>query len=254
MADKDEHRVLKGHVPQGLKFVPKILALGEFNQQFNEVPYVRVILPELIWLALLNQRLGNEQGAKVVEIVASAVKQTTGHKRTWFAAVSCCTELSDTAKQNIAQALDQNGLRKAVSGALQPFVELYPEFPGAFLVVSDPSRNDLEFLPELKKVVDNLYDTESGAAVFMCASAVYAAFCLDILKVNPNVSLAKFPEIEKYPSTELSKRVAAACRATSLQMVGQNVIQAQLTTWSSYFWNRGLELEPMDWSAMRAQS
>lgn len=247
-----EHPVLKGHVSQGKKLVPRILALGEFRQEFREVPYVRVILPELIWLALLNRRLGKTQGAKVVDVVASAVKQTPGHKRPWFAAISCFSELSDEAKRNVLEALEKNELRDAVSKSLEPFVHFYPKFPGAFLVGTASTRKYPEFLADLKTILDELYDTESIATVFMCASAIYAAFCLDILKVNSHVSLANFPEVEKYPSTELSKLVASSCRATSLQMVGHHVIQAHLTVWSSYFWNRGLELEPIDWSSMRA--
>lgn len=246
-ADKDDHKVLKDHVAQGMKYVPAILTLG----QFNTVPYVRVIIPELIWLAVLNHRLGNVIGAQVAQVIGSTLK-SANHNPMWFGSISSLKDVSEQTKQNITKALRDEDLADSVEMALSPFLDFYPEFPGGFLLGTQSTAKSPGFIQEIKTLLDELYDTESGATVFMCANAIYAGFCQGF-QVNEGVSLAQFPEVENYPTTELSKRVASACRSTVLLTVGEYVIEAGLTQWSSYFWNRSLQLESIDWRLMKPQ-
>lgn len=248
MADKDDHKVLKEHVAQGMKYVPVILTLG----QFNAVPYVRIIIPELIWLAVLNLRLGNVIGAQVAQVIASTLK-TVNHNPMWFGSISCLGHVPESTKQAITKALRDEDLTDSVESALSPFLDLYPEFPGRFLIQTQNSEKRAGFIQEIKTLLDQLYDTESGATVFMCANAIYAGFCQGF-QVNEGVSLAQFPEIENYPTTELSMRIASACRSTALLTVGKYVMDAGLTQWSSYFWNHNLQLESIDWQLMRPQA
>jgi hypothetical protein len=73
------------------------------------------------------------------------------------------------------------------------------------------------------------------------ATVVYIAFVLNRLKVRAGLALSHFPEIEKYPSTELSRRVASAVRCVMLDFFGESSTTA---TWPTEFWNQGQELEP----------
>jgi len=68
------------------------------------------------------------------------------------------------------------------------------------------------------------------------------AFDSGMLKVNKDLALAKFPEIEKYPHTELSKRVASGIRSTLNVFFGSDSYSAP-SNWPCYFWNRGLEID-----------
>lgn len=155
------------------------------------------------------------------------------------------------SKKRVIEKLTDLKMINDIRTALDPFVQLYPEFPGQFLTSGSQSTIPSKlFLPNFKRILQQLYDPESPETVFMCALAIYATFALDMLRVDPSVSLSKFPEVENYPHTEISIRVAASVRSTCLMLVGSNVVEPKLFDWLSYFWNTGLLLEPIDWSAM----
>jgi hypothetical protein len=123
---------------------------------------------------------------------------------------------------------------------------LYPKCPLNFLFENPLPRLD-NFSAELeifKDLLSKLYDKTTVEATFMQANAIYIAFVTDKLKVSKDTSLANFPEIEKYPHTKESQRIAAMVRAAVNSFIG---IDCDKTSeWPRYFWNRGLELEPCD--------
>jgi hypothetical protein len=68
-------------------------------------------------------------------------------------------------------------------------------------------------------------------------------------KIYPTaVSLANFPEIEKYPDTPESERVGSGVRAAIISFFGSSYDLS--STWPAYFWNRGLELESCNYAAV----
>lgn len=247
MPDKNDHPILQGHVLQGNKFIPKLLTLGT---PFHNVSYINVMIPELIWLALINERLGIKRGADFIGIVSTTLGEMRSRNDSWFPAATCFGLLNDEAKNSVIKALDTNEISNAISNALAPFVSLYPQFPGRFLVNTKQTEDYSKFLSEYKQLLFQLYDTESSATVFMCANATYASFCLDQLRVDSSTALSRFPEIENYPATEISKTIASSCRSLTLEMIGTHIVNKQLTNWSFYFWNHGLEIESIDWSEM----
>jgi hypothetical protein len=77
------------------------------------------------------------------------------------------------------------------------------------------------------------------------ATAIWLAFDADILKVNSDLSLARFPEIEHYPDTEISQRIGASIRS-GLNIFFGSQIHYSDAPWPSYFWNRGFAIEPCE--------
>jgi hypothetical protein len=71
------------------------------------------------------------------------------------------------------------------------------------------------------------------------ATAIWLAFDAGIL------SLARFPEIEHYPETELSQKIGASIR-DGLNMFFGSQIHYSDATWPDHFWNRGLAIEPCE--------
>jgi hypothetical protein len=52
--------------------------------------------------------------------------------------------------------------------------------------------------------------------------------------------LANFPEIERYPNTEESKKIAVSIRMNAGILLHSD--EKLSTEWCDYFWNRGLEI------------
>ena len=80
------------------------------------------------------------------------------------------------------------------------------------------------------------------------ATAIWLAFDADVLKVNEGLALASFPEIERYPETELSKKVGSSVRATLNMLIGSEYNHSNEYNWPIYFWNRGLVIDECEFS------
>jgi hypothetical protein len=79
----------------------------------------------------------------------------------------------------------------------------------------------------------------------MFANAVYIAFCTNKMRALQGTGFDNFPAIENYPETEESRAVAAEVRATVYSLLSETP-----QDWESYFWNRGLEIEPCDYDGV----
>lgn len=83
-----------GYKKQGKIYTPPILQLGEFNAAY----WVNEILPEIIWIGLLQNKFGLGLGSKLALQISETTNElisTNGHKK-WLAPLSCYSLLSNT--------------------------------------------------------------------------------------------------------------------------------------------------------------
>ncbi len=83
----------------------------------------------------------------------------------------------------------------------------------------------------------------------MQANALYIGFVTGVLIVAQVTSLANFPVVDQYPETAESRTTASVVRASVNAFFGEEGWSGP-SEWSSYFWNRGLEI---DACALRSQ-
>jgi hypothetical protein len=236
--------VLSDHKKIGKRFVPPfIAAIGNLS----EVSWVDQIIPQLIWIARLIDTFGFKKGVDHSLAIARIAKESADKEKTdWFGWLSSFSNLSEQQKSFIIEKLTAEGILDEISSAFSSFVTFYPAFPLLFLTTITPKdlgNDTVAELEEIKQTLLNLYDRRSVFAMRVQATVIYLAFVNDFLKVAKGLALADFPEIENYPNTERSKEVAASIRATINSFAGL-VEDAGFNSWSNYFWNRGLEIEP----------
>jgi hypothetical protein len=87
----------------------------------------------------------------------------------------------------------------------------------------------------------------------MQAQALYMGFVLGKLHVKRGLAVADFPEVEHYPSTELSKKVGASICATVNMLAGSMLPKYAEDVWVQYFWRRSLALRPLNFSHLESQ-
>ncbi len=237
-------QVLTDHRRIGKRFLPPFLTtLGPLQ----EVGWLDYSLPELLWLGILNEKFGLERGADLsVSLAKEADKAYAGEIKKWFAPVSKYNLLNSEQRNDVLKALTRSNKLEPLKNALSSFISLYPKCPLNLLFESplpclDNSSAELEIF---KGLLSRLYDKTTVEATFMQANAIYIAFITDKLKVFKGTSLANFPEIERYPHTEESQRIASMVRAAINGFIGTDYDKT--SEWPRYFWNRGLELEPCD--------
>lgn len=222
--------VLADHKRVGKKFLPPMAQLG-----LSDVRWVESLAPEFLWLALLHDRLGFARGAEVACVVADSFK-SAAPSLGWCGAMSTFQRLPEAARPAFVSDLAARAVRDELRLALRDLHAHYPFHPLAF-VMGDEATGDLS---TLKRVVASLIGWRSDVEAMRAqATAVYLALKGGWLHVRSDSALADFREVERYPDTEKSQRVASSVRATL------NVLTIQIapTDWPRYFWNRGLELE-----------
>jgi len=175
--------------------------------------------------------------------LAKATKEVT-NKNEWYAPLSSFSTLSKQQKQQIIDILKQKGKHHDLFVGLIPLISLYPKFPLSFIgKVKKPNKEEkATYLTQMKSVLDKIYDKHTKEAIFTQANAIYICFVLGKLRVTSDSSLANFPEIENYPNTEESKKIAASIRASINGFIGLD-IGGTKTDWPDYYWNHGLEID-----------
>jgi len=230
--------VLSDHQQIGKRLIPPLMQ----GINYQEISWRKQLIPELIWLALINNRYGYMKGAELaLALPKSAVDATKN--QAWFVTVSSYTQLSIEEKKKTVDLLRNKNVFDQYRIALLPLIYFYPSCPLSFLFdLETKNEIDKEELEEIKRVLESMFDRRSVKATFIQANAVYIGFTIGKLVVSPDVSLARFPEVQYYPNTEISKQVAASIRATMNTIFDIDVIKDDLS-WPTYFWNHGLELE-----------
>lgn len=235
-------KILQDYKRQGKTFIPPFThKLGPLH----EMSWVKIILPELVWIALIQEYYGHSKGvALITSLTRLARKSAPAEKIRIFATISSFSEMTAEEQLCFQGGLAASGELFEIQKALRPLIVFYPECPLGFLFSTRPSLTDAGTteLETFKILVAALYDKTSRNTMMVQATAVWLAFDSGGLKVFEGLALASFPEIEKYPDTELSKRVAGSIRA-SLPMFFTEHHYPVNSNWPKYFWNRGFEID-----------
>jgi hypothetical protein len=231
--------ILSDHKRIGKRFIPPFMHTFGGLQ---EVKWVDVPLPELLWLGLLNHRYGLTRGAELGLSVARAAAAASAPEKVWLGPISAYGKLTRKQQQAVVRTLKAETHLYDLKSALGALVALYPECPLDFLLEGElPVREVRYHLSQLKIVLADLFDKTTKEATFMQANGVYIAFVTDMLIVSPETSLANFPSVFDYPHSEDAKRIAASVRAAINGFFGMSYDNS--SSWPSYFWNRGLEID-----------
>jgi hypothetical protein len=234
--------ILQDHKRHGKTFIPPFQhMLGPLS----EISWVKTILPELLWIALIQDYHGHRDGiALITRFTRIARKCSSSEKQKIFATASALGELAKDEKLCLQSELGAFGDLFDIQKPLLPLITLYPECPLRFLYSVKPnsSGEEKQDIERLKNLVGGMYNKISRDTMMVQATAIWLAFDSGVLKVSEGLALAKFPEIEKYPNTELSEKVAASIRS-SIFMFFTEPHYPKSPNWPKYFWNRGFEID-----------
>jgi hypothetical protein len=126
-ANSPKQQILSDHRKVGKRYIPPILQLGPFS----DVKWVDCVLPELLWLGLLNEAYGVVKGAELALCLARAAVKTAG-KKEWFGSTSAYASLDKTQKIQVLNTLATNE-RELLQRAFLPFLLFYPRCPLTFI-------------------------------------------------------------------------------------------------------------------------
>jgi len=243
MANTNKTIILSNHKRIGKKLIPPIIS--KLDNKI-EISWIDLILPEILWIGLLNLEFGLEDGAELSLYISklASIKTKKRKKKNWFALTTSFDNLTLSQKTQIVDELKQSKKLEYYQNALLPLVLFYPDCPLNFIFkgfnIKKHNRENIK--KNYRDNLNTLIDRWSKDATFMQANATYIAFCTDLLKVDKNTSLAKFPNIIDYPKTKESEMIAAGVRGHIFGYFGSQYNKHN-NKWASYFWKRGIIID-----------
>lgn len=234
--------VLGDHQRRGKTFVTPFNAMAG---TLRDISWVKTILPEVLWLGLAQFSLGHAASTDLATMLARKAREVREGQpdALFFAAVSSYALLSDNDWMAIRAAL--GAALDPLRAALQPLVVNYPGCPLDGIYEATPSGSPGEYLGEVKRAVVTLYDRAGRDSMLVQATAFGLALDSGQLTLPPDTPISSFPEIERYPETDLSRSVAAAIRAGLNGFFGMASVN-EPRDWATCFWNQGVQLEPCE--------
>lgn len=237
-------KVLSDHQQKGKIFTPPLITALSDRLQFTK--WTDDLLPNLVWIGLLFDKLGERKAINVFENFVEIVKDILGEqdKKILIFIPEYCS-LNNEQIEKIKESLAVKNVLNELQESLYPLISLYSQCPLKFLY----NENDLEklktdidkSLSAIKRVVKNILDRRSKEAMLVQTTAVYIMGLTGRLKFAEGQAPGDIETIFDYPKTDESKKVATSIRAT-LGAIRALYDNQEAINWSTYFWNHGYEI------------
>jgi hypothetical protein len=239
----ETNKILRDHKKVGQRL---ITPLNQFMaSKLNEVSWSNRTLPELLWIGLMQRHLGPGPGVKLITSIGRAARAIhPGPEHRLFATISNFSILAEPQKRQLKADLERSGELGIIQDCLDPLVSWYPDCPlNLFFSQAHAAPTD-DKLQYLKRLVSSLLsDRTDREPTLVKATAVWLGFDADFIKVQQGSIISQFPEVERYPETEISRKVAAAIGAMVNMLFAADTQYLMESPWPEYFWNRGIEID-----------
>ncbi len=243
-------KILQGYKKTGSKFVSPMNSLPNMKS----MSYVDFILPELIWIGLINDNLGYIKGARLLEIVFITINEIIGNEVTEekihntdngtyenFAYISSFKKLDTDQKKQLQSSFAEKDVLKQLQNYLAPLVLLYDDFPMNFIGSPNEIIEEEDLIERISISVGKHRDKYDTPGIILHGSALLSSLVTQKICLPRDMDLPDFNAVVFAPDSDEAKRAAGFMRANVLGEFGMLEIKDQ---WAKYFWKRSYDLRP----------
>ena len=224
----------------GKRFVPPLIELG-----MTEVSFVNQLLPEILWMGLINDKLGYKRGIETALLVAKTANAisnsvTDGN----FALASSYLGLSKDQQKEVIRKLDASGELTTVRFCLKPLVVLYKGFPLSFLGASKEKRTKRELIKTMAGCVARHMNKYHKPATAIQTAVIYIRGVAGklVLPAGFDIDLNAIFESPEFKQGQIASSFVRACVMTEVLIPEAG----QENMWARSFWNQGIKLGACD--------
>lgn len=150
---KRQKEILEGHKKVGKRFIPPMLQL----EKLQLISYVHRLLPEILWIGLINHSLGYKEGIDVCLRLSRYAQEVQNTEQSInFALASAYSLLSEEKKKQLIECINDADILEQLQLYLSPLTMLYNGFPMAFIGRPRDSEAKHLLVLRLKTVVEAL--------------------------------------------------------------------------------------------------
>jgi hypothetical protein len=235
---KNTKTILEGHKKVGKKFIPQILKYDGFR----EINWVNDIIPELIWIAVIQKKLGY----KVANDAMSELHKhyieicDTKYINSFF---SSYDSISKEAKAKLKDQFSLNQYFDQIFGGLKDLQFYFPNHPLQFLYDDRVIQKSEVSIQLIKDSIKGILERRSEAGTIAQAAVLFNTMATGKFNAPVGSIFWEFGEIDNYPKTEKSLQLASSIRAM-INAFMHNETRNVECEWVKSFWQRSFQLEP----------
>jgi hypothetical protein len=230
--------ILQGYVQRKKKLISPINSLNNIKSY----GYVNDLLPELLWLGLINNYSGYLIGRDVLECVTTLEKEWPKPEAPMnFALQSSYKNLSETQKEELLNSWQKKNLLHKIRNALAPLVLFYDRFSLRFIGPPDSIISQDALIKRLETVISltsNKYDTPG---VMLHGALFLNNLMADRIRISSEIDLPDFEAVIHAIDSPEGKRAAGFLRASAMAQIGFISLPSD---WAEYFWSTSYSLVP----------
>ncbi len=245
-----EQMVLENHKRVGKKLIPPLIQYSNMEG----ISWQEKILPEIIWIGLLIEKLGLSQTAEICTIIAEVTHAHYKKNIPIVAFASSYSGISKKFKDKLLKKLKEKKMLSVLSDALSSFIKLYPKCPLKFLVTSKSKGKvkasvKYETLQYFKDCLRK-YDTRRDKPAMLMQGTAFFMVCLSgKLKFFSHIQIPDPNDLLDYPMTEESRKTASSIRCQVTSMCGINTDrESSADIWCRYFWEISFKLDKCEFT------
>lgn len=237
---KNKEKILSDHKRIKKKLIPPMLQL---SGGIVYAKWLNNVLPELIWIGLLQEKLGIRRSVEICGEIAAIGKEVLKDSQVLsFAYISNYKKLDDVQLASFYTKMKNKNFLREYSNSLRELVLLYPECPLAKLVNYRQEDEETQ-CNEIKKLFSNClakyFYRQVHLTNLMESTALYMGWTSGLIKYTNNV---KPPDlnvlITSHPGEEQYEKVSSSIRSSTMVLISDVDMD-----WSTYFWNKGLLID-----------
>ena len=235
-----QSQFLAGHKRVGKRFIPPLMQVP----LAAHVSYIDNMLPELIWIGLLNDRLGYIDSSSVLQEVFLSIEEIRhSDQHGNFAIMSTFKSLSHQQSNSLIERLEERAVINVLRNSIAPLTLLYEGCPLSFIGPPDKRHSTDELILPIKTCVDRVADKYDTPGVILNGALLLSLLVTRRVSFSKEIEIPDFNLVVTAPESDGAKHAAAFMRANALAEFGMREIEP---AWARYFWNRGIELSPCE--------
>jgi hypothetical protein len=234
MKERSQNQILKDHKRIGKRFIPPLLQIPDL--QLGRYPFDK--MPELVWIASLQHRVGILRGSQLALDIAFRATQIMGKSSTNFAFASGYSELNNDQKQELIISLLNHPEFRLICSRLAPLANCYPSFPLGFIVSRSFARKeDIRFS---RAIVRSIISQRSQRAMMAQAGALRILLTSGKIHILEGVQIPDLNPILDYPKTSESRLAGSTIRSLLGGIFASS--NPKSSDWCETFWVEGRKL------------
>lgn len=233
-----EQEILKNHKRIGKRFVPPLMQLG-----IEEVSYINKLVPEIIWMGLIFDRIDYRAGITFCEKITKLAHEIyASEKYTNFTICSSFLRLEDRQKEELVSKLKDQKLLESVQIYLAPLILLYDDFPMSFLGVTHNKIEKEILIKRIKEGTQRYMNKHEKPGLVLQATTIYIRGITGGLFLNKSIEPPDLNSIIDNPESEPAKRAGGFIRSSVLMEI-MSPESESLAKWADSFWDQGLQVD-----------